>query len=146
MEDDPRYREEPQTEDKAEVARDRLVVPADLQAETKALTGQVQKAQKIVRDQIAVSVSPSGKLRRNGPCLCGSGRKFKACCMQKIKTGYIPPVSLSGRPQPVTVPVPPTRKLRKAAELCHCSDQDQQTDAGQTTTIATKPEAGSNES
>jgi len=114
MEDDPRFQEEPQANNPAEVARDRLVVPANLQEETKALTDQVAKAQKIVNKQIAVSVSPSGKLRRNGPCLCGSGKKFKKCCQLKIRAGYIDPVSLSGSKPPTTVTTPPTRKLRNA--------------------------------
>jgi hypothetical protein len=115
-ENDPRFREELEDSTPPEVVRERLVVPADMEAETKVLTERVQKARDTVKRNIAVSVSPSGKLRKNGPCLCGSGKKFKKCCQLKIKAGYIDPVSLSGTPAPHTVPVPPTRKLRKAAE------------------------------
>ena len=29
------------------------------------------------------------KIGRNGPCPCGSGKKFKKCCLQKgVKAGY----------------------------------------------------------
>jgi hypothetical protein len=126
-ENDPRYREEPEVDTKPEVARDRLVVPSDLEAETRRQVERLTKAQQTVQKQIAVSVSPGGKLRKNGPCLCGSGRKFKRCCMLKIKDGFLPPANLSGRPAPFTKQVPPTRKLRKQWE-------DQQKEADTTTT------------
>jgi len=31
----------------------------------------------------AVPAAPGGKVGRNDPCPCGSGRKFKACCMRR---------------------------------------------------------------
>jgi SEC-C motif len=31
------------------------------------------------------AVRERGRLRRNEPCPCGSGKKFKVCCMQRIR-------------------------------------------------------------
>ncbi|HBQ63793.1 MAG TPA: SEC-C domain-containing protein [Clostridiales bacterium] len=40
--------------------------------------GQIEKAYK--QSRIAVS----SKVGRNDPCICGSGKKFKACCAKQI--------------------------------------------------------------
>ena len=40
------------------------------------------------------------KIRRNDPCLCGSGQKYKRCCMDKIQAVVEPRhVWLQGQPQ-----------------------------------------------
>jgi hypothetical protein len=33
-----------------------------------------------------------GRTRRNGPCPCGSGKKFKDCCLRAIETSQANPV------------------------------------------------------
>lgn len=61
---------------------------------------------------LAVKVfSKKGRVRRNGPCLCGSGKKYKRCCRIRVRAGEIPPPMERGRGIP-TVRVLPTRKLR----------------------------------
>ena len=41
-----------------------------------------EKAANLKEKKLARSVSNYGKIGRNGPCLCGSRKKFKRCCMQ----------------------------------------------------------------
>lgn len=43
------------------------------------------KAQQAVKNRVPVSLTPSGKVRKNGPCPCGSGKKFKKCCLSDVK-------------------------------------------------------------
>ena len=46
---------------------------------------------------VMVSVAPgSGKIRRNGPCPCGSRKKFKKCCLGKVRDGELDQVRHSG--------------------------------------------------
>jgi uncharacterized protein YecA (UPF0149 family) len=33
---------------------------------------------------IAEAVEDKGRVGRNEPCPCGSGRKFKACCLRQL--------------------------------------------------------------
>lgn len=42
-------------------------------------------AKKAVADRVPVSLTPSGRVRKNGPCPCGSGVKFKRCCLREVK-------------------------------------------------------------
>jgi hypothetical protein len=66
----------------------------------------------------------SGKLSRNSPCPCGSGRKYKVCCKQKVNQGQYQRLTIDGPvdpgQQPATVlgPSKPVRKYirRKIAE------------------------------
>ena len=37
---------------------------------------------KRVNDKVPV-IAESAKVKRNGPCTCGSGKKFKKCCGRK---------------------------------------------------------------
>jgi len=111
--EDPRFREEPRNNETAEVARDRMVLPDTMTEEAALLAEKTAKANKIVAENFEKSIK-NYKLRRNGPCLCGSDLKFKKCCMLKIREGKLPAVTLSQRKQPHTVTVAPTRKLRNA--------------------------------
>ena len=36
------------------------------------------------------------KLKRNDPCHCGSGNKYKNCCMEKDKSGFSSKVGIIG--------------------------------------------------
>lgn len=81
-----------------DVVRDRLKIdatPEDLKkeveekvAELKALAKEA--AEKTVTESVDVSISPRGRIRKNGPCPCGSGRKFKKCCIDDVKSGEKP--------------------------------------------------------
>lgn len=67
--------------------------PAQLDAEVEAMVDQRKEmerlakeaATKAVKERVTVSVTNRGRIRRNGPCPCGSGRKFKKCCLGKVK-------------------------------------------------------------
>jgi hypothetical protein len=42
--------------------------------------------EKMIQDEPISRPAPGQKLpRRNDPCVCGSGKKFKKCCIQKFK-------------------------------------------------------------
>ena len=43
-----------------------------------------------------VEVSSSEKFSRNAPCPCGSGRKFKRCCIGKFKKADLSKVNIPG--------------------------------------------------
>lgn len=54
---------------------------------------KVKEAQEEASDKETDAVeqpkqSKSGKIRRNDPCPCGSGDKFKKCCLMKHK-GFV---------------------------------------------------------
>jgi uncharacterized protein len=34
---------------------------------------------------IAEAVRDKGRVRRNEPCPCGSGKKFKVCCLRRLR-------------------------------------------------------------
>jgi preprotein translocase subunit SecA len=44
-----------------------------------------EAAETAVKGRVTVSVTPRGRVRRNGPCPCGSGRKFKSCCLREVQ-------------------------------------------------------------
>lgn len=61
-----------------------------------------QRAKKIAaaQEQVLVSIAPgSGVIRRNGPCPCGSKKKFKKCCLGKVRNGELEQVKHSGGDQ-----------------------------------------------
>lgn len=77
-----------------ERAKDRRLVietsPEDLTREAEAMAEQIkaraeEAAKTAVRERVTVSISPRGRVRRNGPCPCGSGRKFKKCCLREVR-------------------------------------------------------------
>jgi len=43
----------------------------------------LQQAAKLKKDDKPISKSKKSKIGRNDPCPCGSGKKFKKCCMEK---------------------------------------------------------------
>lgn len=45
-----------------------------------------------IRERIVAGLASNGKqLRRNAICPCGSGKKFKKCCLVKIRTARTQP-------------------------------------------------------
>jgi len=40
---------------------------------------------------MATYVRKGPKIRRNDPCLCGSGSKYKHCCLHKAQEVKVPP-------------------------------------------------------
>jgi len=81
-----------------DVIKDQLRIeatPEQLEAEAEALAQKIREnaekaADMAVKQRVTVSVTPRGRIRRNGPCPCGSGRKFKKCCLGEVKTGEKP--------------------------------------------------------
>jgi uncharacterized protein YecA (UPF0149 family) len=73
--------------------QDRLRIetsPEELDAEAekiaKAIRERAEKAAAhAVNKRVTVSLSEGGRVRRNGPCPCGSGAKFKKCCLLEVK-------------------------------------------------------------
>ena len=45
--------------------------------------GNMQKKNPVVRRAASTVVNESAKVGRNEPCPCGSGQKYKNCCMRK---------------------------------------------------------------
>lgn len=76
--------------------QERLNIPAgDLKAEANKLVKAIRRAKKMAEENpVEVSVSPRGRVRRNGPCPCGSGDKFKHCCAEKVKMGALKPLRM----------------------------------------------------
>lgn len=46
---------------------------------------QMLKKLKALQQPVTVSVTREGKVRRNGPCPCGSKKKFKTCCLRRTR-------------------------------------------------------------
>lgn len=64
--------------------------PEELDAEASAIAEDLrakatEAAETAVKERVTVSITESGKVRRNGPCPCGSGRKFKKCCLREVQ-------------------------------------------------------------
>ncbi|NYZ69629.1 SEC-C domain-containing protein [Endozoicomonas sp. SM1973] len=38
-------------------------------------------------------VKLANKIKRNDPCLCGSGKKYKKCCLIKIESNIYDPIT-----------------------------------------------------
>ena len=59
----------------------------DLNAEADAIASalrdtSVHDMMRLVQKRVTVGVAADGlTIRRNGPCPCGSGKKYKKCCM-----------------------------------------------------------------
>jgi hypothetical protein len=101
--------------------KERLNIPANLDQDVRDAVRAHQEAIQTLEDQAArnvpVSATKDGKIRRNGPCPCGSRRKFKACCLDKVRDGGYPRINLDGiKKDPPTQRIPPTKKLRKLVE------------------------------
>lgn len=98
----------------------RLIIPApDLEAEADALAEKMlaelapQMEANKVNDHKPIEVTvgvKSGKVRRNSVCPCGSGVKYKKCCMALVDAGELPRLSMKGRKQqPLTKAVRPKK-------------------------------------
>ena len=85
---DPQDFHEPPEDVKAD---QRLRIPApDLEAEADEIASSVREATEKYSEPVTVSASAkTGKIRRNGPCPCGSGAKFKKCCLDKVRAGEL---------------------------------------------------------
>ena len=64
--------------------------PEELTAEADRLVEELRSkaeraAEHAVKKRVNVSLTPRGRVRKNGPCPCGSGRKFKKCCLDAVK-------------------------------------------------------------
>lgn len=85
---------------------ERLRIPKpDLAEEAREIAEQSETLrQKVIKDvervrseQIPVSAVENGKIRRNGPCPCGSGRRFKKCCRDKTQSGELRRIKAFGK-------------------------------------------------
>ena len=135
LEEDPRYREtveSSQTEDaSASVAPSRLVIPADLPKEVDTLVDDMKKP-------VFVSFSKKGRIRRNGPCPCGSGKKYKACHLQGMqrKQAYgLPALVVTSKGIDAARPLPhlgyqPPKSVRKALIKAMKESRDNERDPG----------------
>ena len=64
----------------------------------KELREKSEEALKVVGQQrVEVSAVADGTVRRNGPCPCGSGKKFKKCCRDDVQSGALKPVYAFGK-------------------------------------------------
>ena len=65
----------------------------EMEAEVEAMVAQRKEMERLakeaaetaVKERVTVSVTKKGRIRRNGPCPCGSGAKFKKCCLGAVK-------------------------------------------------------------
>lgn len=51
--------------------------------------GPLKKTLATEGNSVLVSIANSGKVRRNGPCPCGSGVKFKKCHLGGVRDGEL---------------------------------------------------------
>lgn len=67
--------------------------------------------------------SPTGRVNRNDPCPCGSGKKYKKCCMGTATPGRR--AKSQGPQRPAASTPPPAEVLRKAVEAAQAGHLDQ---------------------
>ena len=70
------------------------VTADDLNREAEAEADRIrtlakEAAETAVKGRVEVKITESGRIRKNGPCPCGSGRKFKKCCLGKVREGEL---------------------------------------------------------
>ena len=79
----------------------------DLEAEATELANSLADEVK-KKEQLRITVGvKSGKLRRNSVCPCGSGFKYKKCCMADVDAGIRPRIRTRG-----ATSQPPTKRVR----------------------------------
>jgi len=69
--------------------------PIDLKALTDEAAAAAEELQDkatealnvVGKQRVDVSAMADGTIRRNGPCPCGSGKKFKKCCLDDVRGG-----------------------------------------------------------
>lgn len=66
---------------------DNSAAPRDLNAEADQLAIDMLQLTRKLQKNVIVDVTPSGKIKRNGPCPCGSNLKFKKCCLRRTRSG-----------------------------------------------------------
>lgn len=49
----------------------------------KKLSDELKKIAQPVKRELTDREKRTGKIGRNSPCYCGSGKKFKKCCMRR---------------------------------------------------------------
>lgn len=81
--------------ERLETARQMLADARDPKKAAERLKAQHEKA----KVPVMVSIAPgSGKVRKNGPCPCGSRKRFKNCCLEKVREGELEVVKHTKRP------------------------------------------------
>ena len=76
-------------------AREVLPTLDEASTELAEKLGQRYEERLAMQKRIVEGLSPRGRLRRNAPCPCGSGHKFKKCCYRDFldkKNGRIGPI------------------------------------------------------
>lgn len=66
---------------------DNPAVLHDLNAEADQLAIDMLQLTRKLQTNVIVDITPSGKIKRNGPCPCGSNLKFKKCCLCRTRSG-----------------------------------------------------------
>jgi hypothetical protein len=103
-------------------APERLVIPpTDLRKEAeetaemaRKLRERVEEArEEIEKTPVAVSVGKSGNIRKNGPCPCGSGSKYKRCCLEQVRAGKLGAISVKGWKRRMFTEYEPPKAVRK---------------------------------
>jgi uncharacterized protein YecA (UPF0149 family) len=79
-------------------AAPRVELPRDPD-EIRRLLAQRRKAMEAARRPVTVSISERGRIRRNGPCPCGSQIKFKKCCLPRVRSGELVRLPKQKRPR-----------------------------------------------
>ena len=62
-----------------------VVVDSPLAEPNSELSKHVRKSTELVEHNFGQPFESIGRTGRNSPCVCGSGRKFKHCCLPKMK-------------------------------------------------------------
>ncbi len=64
---------------------DKFATLDEASTELAAQLGKRYEDRLIMRERLINGLSAKGRLRRNAPCPCGSGKKFKKCCYRDFK-------------------------------------------------------------
>lgn len=68
-----------------------------MQQEADELASQMQRLLRHVRKTVDVSIAKDNMtIRKNGPCPCGSQKKFKRCCLPEVKAGNLDYINKKG--------------------------------------------------
>lgn len=91
--------------------------PAELEQQADDIAKLYRTLATVAKAPITLSFGKkSGRLRRNSPCPCNSGLKYKVCCMKKVDRGEYKRLGIDGpidpKSQPRTV-LGPSRGVMK---------------------------------
>ena len=79
-----------------QAAREILPTLDEASTELAAKLGKRYEERIAMQQRMVEGLSPRGRLRRNAPCPCGSGKKFKKCCRRAFldkKNGRVKPTT-----------------------------------------------------